>query len=221
MTTARNLILGVLALFVALGAIWTDRREKNSECADPFYTALVWDEMRQTLLEDSQYLAALESAALAQDVAAEDQAVYATAAAHLRQAVAEASIVGRMKHPNNVDLKNCHLRLTLNDVLADFDLGQRTVPILGFPVDRKFEIIARFEIRFEHISGVELADRIDRKRDQFLVDGFSAGDTVESARIAKLTRREFTIEEPEFLTINYATSYIPAEDLSSGFFGEL
>ncbi len=115
-------------------------------------------------------------------------------------------------------MKNCHLTLSLGDILKEFDLGQRTT--LGIPVDRGFELVTRFEIRFEDLTGVELKENIERQRKQYLESPISSGDVVDTARIFKLTRREFTLSEPEFITINYATSIVAEDNISAGYFGK-
>ena len=160
----------------------------------------------------------MEAGAESDQVSAEDRATYRSAADLLRKTIAETKVVGRMKHPNNADLKNCYLRLAFSDVLADFDLGQKS--ILGFPVDRGFDIVARFEIKFEDITGVELQERIEKQRDQWLVEDIRAGDVVETVRIAKLTRREFKIKEPEFVNINYDTSFVAETNIPKSFLGK-
>jgi len=213
-----TVIVGVAAALTVAGGGWTYHREGNSPCSDRLYVEHIHEDIREEMLEESEYLAALDAGAVAEGVSLADRETYAAAAAHLREQILEAEIVGRLKHPNNRDLKNCHLSLTLNNPLADFDLGQRST--LGVPIDRKFEMITRFEIRFNERTGVELFDLIERQRNQVLVNPIEAGQLVESERVAGNTRLDFTLEEPEFLEINYATSVIATEDIEAGFFGE-
>ncbi|MGB0785794.1 MAG: hypothetical protein ACPGRH_06510 [Alphaproteobacteria bacterium] len=218
MLNTRNLaLLGGVAVLAIAGGLWTQNRERNSFCGDLFYVGDVHDEMREFIFEESMYLAALEAGAASDFVSESDREVYSTAASLLRNAVNEAEITGLMKHPNHGDLQNCHLRLTIGDILADFDLGQRTT--LGIPVDRGFELVTRFEIRFEDLTGLELLENIEKSRKQYLTQSFQAGDVIEQARIAKLTRREFTLREPEFVQINYSTSATTDEDIEAGFLG--
>ena len=62
MVSTQKLILAVIVAVLAIGgAIWTPYREKRSVCDDSFYTALVHDEMRAELIEESAYLKAFGS----------------------------------------------------------------------------------------------------------------------------------------------------------------
>ena len=213
MTMVKNSVIlgGVIGLAAIGGLVWTNHRENNSVCSDLFYMDLVHEETRKAIIEDSRYLRALEEGVTSELVSAADQAVYAGAAAALREAVDTTDIVGKMKHPSSSVRMNCHLSLTfsIDDVLDGFDLPKDS--FLGFPVNRRFEMVTRFEIRFEDIDGVSLAKNIQKQRNQFLVDSFAVGDVVETATIAKLTRREFTLEEPPFPAINYDTSLVLEE----------
>lgn len=219
MSRVRNLALvGGIAAFAVIGGVVTQARETSSDCSNPFYMSLVHDEMRAELKAESEYLEALREGASHPDVSAEDQAIYQQAIDRIETAIDETEIVGRMKHPNNEKLQNCHLSLSFSDIVSDLDLGQKTV--MGFAVDRKFEIIARFEIRFGELTGIDLKKNIERERNQFLVNTIEAGELVETAQIANLTRRAFDITEPEFVKINYATSFKAEETIEGGFFGK-
>lgn len=217
MFTVRNLaIAGVAVVAAVSGGFWTQNRETNSPCEGGIFDEFVHAEIRDTFKEESKYLAALIAGSEHELVSEENRQVYADAAAALIEAVDQAEIVGRMKHPSHSDLASCHLQFRLNNVLADFDLGQPTT--FGFPVDREFEVTARFKIRFKEMDGETLKREMERKSNDWLVESISAGELVETARTAKLTRRDITISEPEFLEINYATSIVAETDLEPRYF---
>jgi len=216
MSRVRNsAIVGTAAVLAVGGGIWTYYREGISACSDPFYMASVHEQMRAEFLKESEYLAALQAGAIADDVSDSDRKIYSDAAAKLRGLIETADIVGRLKHPNNQNLNNCHLVLSLNDVLSEFDLGQRST--LGFAVDREFAIEARFEIKYEEVPGIELEDRLNKRRNgQILVADVEAGEAVDTARLAKIGRPDYTITEPDFARINYATQFTPGQDIPAG-----
>ncbi len=220
MSMARYFVVGgTIAVLALIGGVWTWYRETNSVCSEPFYMDLVHAEIREEMIEQSRYLQALEDGVESDQVSASDQARYADAAAALREAINSTRIRGRMKHPNSAVRVNCHLSLLFSatDILAEFDLDLES--FLGIPVDRQFDMVARFELRFEEVDGLTLASNIERERNQFLIDNIAAGDTVESARIAKLTRREFTLREPAFPNINYNTSFVADEAIEARWLG--
>ena len=251
MSTVRNsAIAGVAAVLAVGGAIWTPIRENNSLCSDPGFVGLVHEEMRIKLFEDSQVLAALTAAADVENtyVSASDKGRYADARDELLAAIEETEVVGTMKHPNNQDLKNCHLELSFSNVFTDSDLISAGVPnIIGGP---DFQIIARFEIKLQNLAGVQLQENVAAERNQILVGrieggevvdaqiargkivdsevrggtliegDIEAGTLVEAARVATLTRRDFTIKEPEFVDIDYSTSFGAETAIEGGFFGK-
>ncbi len=221
MSMARYFVVGgAFAVLALVGGVWSWYRETNSVCSDPFYMDLVHGEMREEMIEQSRYLKALEDGVESDQVSAANKARYADAAAALREAIETTRIRGRMKHPNSAARVNCQLSLPFSatDVLAEFDLDLDS--FLGVPVDRRFDMVARFEVRFEEIDGVTLQSNIERERNQFLIDDIAAGETVESARIAKLTRREFTLQEPSFPDINYNTSFVADEAIEARWLGK-
>lgn len=214
----RNILLGCVAAFAVGGYFWTNYREGNSACSDMFYVERVHDEMRAELIEESQFLAALQDGAEAADVSDADRVTYAAAAAQLIDAINSTEVNGRAKHPSTEDLVTCNLVLKLNNPLAEFDIEQSE--FLGVKTDREFEVVARFKINFEQITGVELQKRVDAERnDQFVVSTQTQGDFVVSARMAKLTRRAFDLHEPEFLEINYNTSVEMPGGIEPGYIG--
>ena len=216
----RIILLGAVVVLAGAGSFWTQARESHSACSDLFYVERVQAEMREELIEESQFLAALQDGAQAQSISAADQAIYAAAAAKLIGDIQSAEIVGRSKHPSYKDLQTCHLTMEINDPLAEFDLGQSTFFGL-FATDRQFEIIARFKINFEDVTGVELQSRIDAQRnDQFVVCTQEENGLITSATMAKLTRRAFDIHEPEFWSLNYNTSIdAPEGGIEPGYIG--
>ena len=223
MFKVRGLFLGGgIAVFVLaiVGGVWNSYRESNSHCSNPFYMDMVHAEMRKQMLDTSGYLKALEDGASSDLVSSDDQRRYTKAAAALRDAIGTSKIEGRMKHPSNSERVNCHLslRFASTDALAGSDLPMDS--FLGIPVDRKFEMVARFEVRFEEIDGVTLVSNIEKQRSQFLVRDIEADEVVESVPIAKMTRRQFTLHEPSFPEINYNTSFVSLEPIDAGWIGK-
>lgn len=207
--------VGVLALG---GGVWTQAREINSNCGDPFFTQGVHEEMRTYFREESQYYKALLAGAESDRVAPENQAIYQQAANRIEEALEKTAVQGRMKHPNGPLEKTCYLSLAFDNVLADLDLSQRT--FLGFPVDRRFEVIARFKIRFEDVTGEEFENRFANNRDNWLLIDLNAGEVAETVPLAKLTRRDFQLIEPGFIEIDFETAFIPEETIERGYFGD-
>ena len=251
MTIVRNsAVAGVAAILAVGGAFWTQHRETNSACSDTFFTSQVHEEMRQQFLDESQFLSALEAAADPANVYVEgaDKERYARAADELKAAVAAAEITGRMKHPNGPDLQTCHLSLSFSDVLSESDLIGKTAP--GFVSGPDFSVVARFEIKFKDVAGVQFAETYEAQRNQWLVGriedaniidvqvsrgrlvdtevasgglvpgGIAAGTVVEAARTATVGRRDMVIEEPEFPDLDFSMTYVPEADIEDGFYGK-
>lgn len=219
MSMVRNGVIGGAAVALAIfGSVWTQARERSSECGDLFFTRGVHVAMRKEFRDESAYYKALVAGARAENVTDEDRETYIKALVTIDEALRTTEIVGRMKHPSNQVEKTCHLSLSFSNLLDELDLGQPSV--LGMPVDRTFEIVARFKIRFEDLTGADLAKRIENQRDNWLIAEIDAGEVVETATVAKLTRRAFQITEPDFININYDTSFVFEQDVPKGNFSK-